>query len=492
MRFIYIDIDSLRPDHLGCYGYHRQTSPNIDAIAAHGVIFTNCYTPDAPCLPSRTALYTGRFGIMTGVVGHGGTAADMRIEGPRREFRDWVEQSSLASFLQKNGLYTAQISPFGQRHAARHFYAGFNEVRNTGRCGMESAEEVQPVVMQWLKSAASRDNWFLHINYWDVHGPYRVPLEYGEPFRDDPLPAWITDEVLERHQCSVGPHSALELNMYDDRASAEYPRCPGKVSNRDELRQVFDGYDTAVRYVDDKIGEIVAWLKANGIFDDTAIIISADHGENLGELGIYVEHATADHITCRVPLIIKWPETLEGKCCDALHYNLDLPPTLAQLMGAMPESPWDGQSFADSLTTASEDRGRDHLILSQCAHVCQRSSRWGEYLYMRTYHDGFHLFPPEMLFDITTDPHEQHNLADRYPELCREGLARLTEWHDERMSELAKLGYTTDPLWTVMAEGGPYHARDSLLREAGYWDHLERTGRGWAIEELRERHPDAF
>ncbi len=69
MRILYIDIDALRPDHLGCYGYHRPTSPNIDALAQEAVRFDNCYVSDAPCLPSRTALWSGRCGFNTGVVG---------------------------------------------------------------------------------------------------------------------------------------------------------------------------------------------------------------------------------------------------------------------------------------------------------------------------------------------------------------------------------------------------------------------------------------
>ncbi|MEX2382036.1 MAG: sulfatase-like hydrolase/transferase, partial [Opitutales bacterium] len=76
MRILYFDLDALRPDHLGCYGYSRNTSPNIDRIAAEGLRMTGVHCSDAPCLPSRTALYTGRFGIHTGVVSHGCTAAD--------------------------------------------------------------------------------------------------------------------------------------------------------------------------------------------------------------------------------------------------------------------------------------------------------------------------------------------------------------------------------------------------------------------------------
>ena len=126
MRILYIDIDSCRPDHLGCYGYHRNTSPNIDELAKESVRFESYYTSDAPCLPSRTAIYSGRFGLHSGVVGHGGTAADIRQDGIGRDFQDSFEWTSLPRVLQNSGLWAAQISPFGQRHAARQFYCGFN------------------------------------------------------------------------------------------------------------------------------------------------------------------------------------------------------------------------------------------------------------------------------------------------------------------------------------------------------------------------------
>jgi hypothetical protein len=76
MRILYIDIDTQRADHLGCYGYFRNTSPNIDRIAARSMQFNNVHASDTPCLPSRTALLTGRFGIHNGVVNHGGTDVD--------------------------------------------------------------------------------------------------------------------------------------------------------------------------------------------------------------------------------------------------------------------------------------------------------------------------------------------------------------------------------------------------------------------------------
>jgi UV DNA damage repair endonuclease len=105
---------------------------------------------------------------------------------------------------------------------------------------------------------------------------------------------------------------------------------------------------------------------------------------------------------------------------------------------------------------------------------------------MRTIHDGFHLFPKEMLFDVEMDPHEQHDMASSRPEVLREAVYRLADWHDSMM---ASMNCDVDPLWTVMKEGGPYHARGQLK---AYCERLAATGRGWAVEELRRRHPREF
>lgn len=510
MRILYIDIDSCRPDHLGCYGYHRATSANIDQIAAEGVTFNECYTSDAPCLPSRTAMYSGRFGIQTGVVGHGGTAAQPKIEGKFRQFRDVFDQQGLARQLQKLGYHTAMISPFGQRHAAHWFYAGFNEIHNTGHGGMESAEQVWPVIDRWLahhannSGAPETDNWFLHVNFWDPHTPYRVPSEYGEPFADSPLPAHLDDdELIARHVKAVGPHSPFELGMWDDAKVKQWPREVERIVDRQSMKRWIDGYDTGIRYVDDYIGKIVGALKAAGIYDDTAIILSADHGENQGELAIYGEHGTADVGTCHIPLVIKWPGVQGNRSVDQLVYGIDLAPTLMDLLDGAHQPLWDGQSYIDALTARQESASnqkiapRDQLVLSQCCHVCQRSVRWNgsageKWLYIRTYHDGFHLFPREMLFNLTTDPHEQNDLAPNLPAVCREAAWRLSDWHDAQMQKMATTFPTnvTDPLWTVMAEGGPMHA----LHEKGrsplpeYLERLEVTDRAEQATRLRERY----
>lgn len=485
MRILFLDLDTLRPDHLGCYGYGRNTSPNIDAVANRGVRFEDYFCSDAPCLPSRAALMSGRFGIHTGVVGHGGTAADLRLEGSPRGFRDRMAYDSLPASLRAAGLRTVSISPFAERHAAWWFYAGFSEMHNTGKGGIESAEEVTPTVLRWIDSNAKQDNWFLHVNYWDPHTPYRAPAEFGNPFENDPLPSWLTREILDDHRTLAGPHGAREINMYDSRTNPKYPRHPGEIENMADWRRMIDGYDCGIRYLDEHIGRVLAALDQQGVLDDLVIIISSDHGENIGELGIYGEHATADYTTCRIPMIISWPGGAAGHVDRGLHYNLDLAPTLAELLGRPGAPNWDGQSYAPAVRSG-EQCGNDYLVVSQCAHVCQRGVRFGQWMYVRTYHDGYHLFPDEMLFDIANDRHEQRNVASENPDVCKQAVYYLAEWHDRMMKSMPG---DVDPLWTVMKEGGPYHARGFL---PAYCERLEQTGRGQHVPELKRRHPREF
>lgn len=484
MRILYLDCDTTRADHLGCYGYKRNTSPNIDRIAREGIIFTNYYCSDAPCLPSRTALFTGQHGMRNGVVNHGGVASQLRID-PTRKFRQHYETDSLFGMLRNYGLRTVGITPFATRHSAWYFYAGFDEIYDTGKRGIEVADDVTPYALKWIKENAKEDNWYLHINFWDAHTPYRTPESFGNPFEDEPLDTWITEDILKEHQKMAAPHGALQLAMFSDRFPKDYPRQPGRLNNMDGLKRLIDGYDTGIRYADTHIGMILDALEAQGVLDDTAIIISTDHGENMGELGIYSEHATADHPTCRIPFIIKWPNGKKGITDNGLHYNLDLVPTLAELLGIRPSNNWDGKSFARTIFNG-EDTSRDYLVISQMAHVCQRSVRYQDYLYIRTYHDGFHFFPKHMLFNLKNDPYEQKNLASEKPDVVNMCVSLLYDWHDEMMK---KTGYAEDPLAVVMREGGPFHARKQLKR---YLPYLEETGRGHYIEEYKKIHPEEF
>lgn len=482
MRVLFLDLDTLRPDHLGCYGYKRNTSPNIDSVAKEAVVFDRYYCPNAPCLPSRASLVTGKYGIHTGVVGHGGTAADMRLQGAERDFNDELSFHSLIGNFRKAGLFTASVSTFAERHSAWWFNAGFNECHNVGKGGMESAEEVTPIVLDFIEKNADKDNWLLHVNYWDAHTPYRAPMDFGNPFENEPLPDdWIDEGVFEQHLKKVGPHGLNEINMWNDDISDKYKRHPGKIATRKELKDFMDNYDCGIKYMDQHIGKILDMLKNKGIYKDMAIIITSDHGENMGEMGIYGEHATTDEANCRIPMIIKWPEGQKGVVDSEFHANVDLAPTVADLLEVRKSKKWDGKSFAKTILNG-EPCGHEYVILTQCAHVCQRAARFDDYLYIRTYHGGYHLFNKEMLFNIKEDPHQQHDIAANNPELCARGAKYILDWVDEMM---ATSDDEIDPLWTVMKEKGPYHTWGAYDK---YIKRLEATGRGEGVQKLHEMY----
>jgi arylsulfatase A-like enzyme len=471
MRILYIDIDTLRPDHLGCYGYHRNTSPNIDRIANEAVRFDRCYVSDAPCLPSRSSFFSGRFGIHTGVVNHGGINADPRLEGKTRKFKNSDNIAHWPMILKENGFYTVSISPFAERHSAWWFYAGFREMYNPGKNGSERADEVFPYVAKWLEENAHRNNWFLHVNFWDPHTFYSTPESFGNPFSNDPPPSWLNNEIIRSHYNSYGPHSAHDI-PYPGRHAAASPRpsIPREITSMADFKNWIDGYDVGIRYADDYVGKILNLLEKKKILDDTVIIISSDHGENQGELNVYGDHQTADHCTGRVPFILRWPGITKPRVDHGFHYQTDLAATILELYDFKVPELWDGQSFAKTVKN-NHEYSRNHLVISQCAWSCQRTVLFKNWILIRTYDTGLKAFPKLMLFDLSKDPHETENLTKEKPEIVQEGLTLLENWHAEMMSASPN---HSDPMWETILEGGPYHPREGF---DSYCKRLRNTGR---------------
>ena len=374
------------------------------------------------------------------------------------------------------------MSPFSERHSAWHFNIGFNEIYNTGRSGQERADEICPIVLDWLKRNDDRDNWFMHVNFWDPHTPYRTPEDYGNPFADDPPPDWLTDEIRQNHFERYGSHSAQEPWGYEPYTNPErYPRVPESIGSMANYRKWIDGYDVGIRCVDDHVGKILDELEAQGILEETAIIVSADHGENQGELNVYGDHQTADNITCSIPLIVKWPGMVSGTIREGLCYNVDLAATVTELSGGEIHEALDGESFTKALGGAAW-QGRDSIVFSQCAWACQRGVRFGPWMLIRTYHDGLKAFPEVMLYNVTEDPHETKDLSTERPEIVNEGIAILEKWQADNLASSA-LG--EDPMWTVMHEGGPLHTRSSVKQ---YCEWLRATHRGHHAESIEEKH----
>lgn len=481
VRILYFDIDSLRPDHLGCYGYRRATSPNIDAIAARGMRFGGVYASDVPCLPSRTAFFGGRFGTKTGVVNHGGRCADLTPQGASRDFRSRLVESSLGSQLSRLGYRTVSISPFPRRHSAYQVTWGFHETIDTGNGGLENADEIFEPTADWIRRNGASDSWFLHVNMWDPHTPYDTPEAFGNPFAQEPGEAWLTPELLEAQRAGCGPHSAREVPHITPELPARWRWGVGEIETLADAKTHWDGYDTGVKYSDHYIGELMSLLDDLGVLEETAIVVAADHGENLGELNVWGDHQTADETTCHIPCIVRWPGVTDDRAGESdvsLRYHLDLAATIVECAGAggrasLEEAGWDGRSLFGP--------GREALFLSQGAWSCQRAVRWDRWILIQTVHTGLKVFPQVLLFDLESDPHETRNVAAAHPALVRDGLGRIQRWFGEASSE-CPLG---DPFEVVLAEGGPHHANERSPMWEEYCSRLESSGRADHAEWFR-------
>jgi arylsulfatase A-like enzyme len=255
---------------------------------------------------------------------------------------------------------------------------------------------------------------------------------------------------------------------------------------------MFDGYDSAVRFADEQVGRVLDALSRLGVLDDTAVIITADHGESLGELNVYGNHCTADETVLHVPLIVSWPGVTDGqggRVDAALRYQFDWSATMLELLGQSVPEDWDGRSFAGALRNAAEDDVRRELVMGMGMWTCQRAVRFsdeaGRWLYIHTDDDGCRGLDEAMLFQLDDDPHEQTNLASQHPARVAHAQQRLSAWLGDA---LARTSNGVDPMRAVRDAGLPGLTPQ---RVASYLQRLRATGRGeWADRLEQNRGPD--
>jgi len=448
MRIIYFDIDCLRPDHLGCYGYNRPTSPTIDSIAKEGVRFENYYCSSSPCLPSRTALTSGRFGVRNGVISNHGAGVNFHLN-TNRYCGVHEENEMFMRQLRRNEFDTIAISNFADRHNALWFMYGWSEYHTPNlKGGAETAEEVNEKAMDWLKKNEGRDDYYLHINYWDTHRCYKMDESWSDRFKDHPVEQqWPDEKTIEEHQDYEGPFTAN--NQFKDNKSWA-PLMPGSVSNREDFEQMITGYDSSIAYVDAHIKEITDELERQGILDDTAIVISSDHGDAFGEHGIYSDHVCADECIHNIPLIIRWPGvTPPDTSSDSFMYNVDYAPTICDLLGFDAPGEWDGKSYRANVEGSGEV-DRDYLVWDTALYTVQRAVRTKTHLYIETYDSlTYEHFKPAELYDMTENIYQINNIVDSEPEITKQCQQLMHDWLAEQK---AKGDCIPDPLSETLRE----------------------------------------
>ena len=286
MHVFLIALDTLRADHLSCYGYPRQTSPAMDELAADGALFENYITCAAHTTPSFTSVVSGQEPFHHGIV-----ATLHAITNDRESVLDDLTPT-LADIMTEEGFVTTAFdNMLSFRSKPGWFARGFryyvNLTPGVPRAAHLLADDVNPELIPWLERTNFGDNQFFFIHYWDPHRPYNQPDEYRNRF-DRKLKDLPAVKLASGEDYVVGAGKADMLT-------------------EDHGNQVCL-YDEEIWYVDDHLREVFDTLKKLGVYDDSLIIVFSDHGEDMYEHNCFLSHRELYEHTIRVPLILKPPK----------------------------------------------------------------------------------------------------------------------------------------------------------------------------------------
>lgn len=421
MNVVLVVIDTLRADHLGCYGYPKPTSPTLDSLAQEGVLFEQCIAPAIPTHPAHTTIFTGLHPIVHGIVAHGGEASLSR------------EFTVLPEVLQRGGVTTCAVDNLA--FSKPWFLRGYEFYINPGSRRPLSlaarAQDWNARALPWLRHHA-REPFFLFLHYWDPHTPYLPPLRYRTLFYEGGDPCDPTDRSLEGMEAH--PLGRMWRETW-------FPHLlPGRLTSLDFVVAQYDG---EIRNVDDALGELVETLEAIGAVEETLLLITSDHGEALGEHRIFFDHHGLYECNVRVPLVAWGAGVKAGHRVRGLVSHLDLAPTIVEAWGLETPPAWEGQSLWPFLQGQRADGTCEEVVLVESTWQCKWGLRTPTHKFILAREPDFYGNPEMELYDLRHDPQEEHNLALEREEEALAWRERLEGWIAERLSQL---GRSRDPV----------------------------------------------
>ncbi|MEZ5310279.1 MAG: alkaline phosphatase family protein [Microthrixaceae bacterium] len=458
---LFITLDQFRADHLGASGHPHAVTPNLDRLASQGVRFASHFANCAPCAPSRASLLTGLWQMNHRVTDNGAPVrddlpmlprkmreagydpvlfgytdtaldpADLAEDDPRRtsyeqpmdgfdpvlllddqiqEWVDWLEGLGYELPVPGNNRSIYQPAdvetPAGRgstwaptRYAAEHSESAFL----TGR------------VIEWLSEPSRKDEpWFAHVSYLRPHPPFIAPAPYNDMFD----PANMVEPVRAESR-----EAEAALHPFVAAASALVP-APAQDLDQRQLQATYLGM---IAEVDHQLGTLIDHLDELGHSENTVVIVTSDHGEQLGDHWLIQKLGFFDQ-SFRIPLIIRFPGLVDepGRSFDAFTENVDVMPTILDLCGLEPSEWADGASLRSALESSDAEDGwwRSAVHFEYDFRMPTNSLIEGLFGLRQDEctiatirdHDGKYVHFgsdfPSLFFDLRTDPGESVNLAD--------------------------------------------------------------------------------
>jgi arylsulfatase A-like enzyme/cytochrome c-type biogenesis protein CcmH/NrfG len=365
VNVVVITIDTLRADHLGCYGYKLIKTPHIDALASESARFERAYTPVPVTLPAHTVIFTGTYPTLSGIHDFSGNKLN-------------PNQPTLATVLRQHGYATGAVvgsavldSRFGLNQGFDYYYDhfDFNRLQESNLEEMERpGNVVADLALGWL-AKNYHSKFFLWMHLYDPHYPYRPPAPYSEQYKD----------------------------------------------------RLYDG---EIAFADAQVGRLIAFLKAKDLYRNTLIVLSGDHGESLGEHGEKTHGFFIYNATLHVPVIIHLPEQRSAKTVAELVSLADLTPTVLAALKIDAPSQVQGRSLLALMTPKKEEDSRS---LYAETFLPRLHFNWSELRSVETENYQFIEAPKPELYDLSKDPGETLNLYSEKKALADELRARLNK-----------------------------------------------------------------
>ncbi|MBN1671048.1 MAG: sulfatase-like hydrolase/transferase [Kiritimatiellae bacterium] len=436
---LFIMADQYRHDYLGCAGAEFVRTPNLDAIAARGMRFTQCATNSPVCAPARIGLatglqparvgsldnrsflphsvptyyqrlrdhgyrvgcvgkldlakpdgYNGRFGDRPCVFGWGFTHPE-ECEGKMHAGQSPEPRGPYGLWLREQGLYEAFHADY-KRRAQQHW------IRGVSHDSVLPAEAFEDVYIgrraaEWIERIPSDFPWHLFVSFVGPHDPFDPPTDYAERYRQAAMPAPVPISPNGKPDWIVGRRRAME---------------PEEVAHT--RRQ----YCAAIACIDDQVGRILLALERRGMADNTILVFSSDHGEMLADHGLYTKSVPYEG-ALRVPLMVAGAGIPAGAVSAALVELIDVNPTICELAGLPPQEHIDARSLGPVLRGAAAQHRAD-TVSAMPNFRCIRTRR---HKLVLNYNAGTECY------NLESDPGEQHNIARDDPALAQRLTRRL-------------------------------------------------------------------
>lgn len=445
-NIILISIDTLRADHLSCYGYNRLTTPNIDRLAQKGARFTNGYSTAVWTPPAHASMLTGLYPKEHGVIHQNKLRADI---------------PTIAEVLQKNGYHTAGFvnnSQVGELVGLNRGHDDFYEIwrglsqkqimkraqhyaREFGGYTDHGASETNDRIFCWLEESWNRDKpFYMFIHYIDAHNPLKAP----RPFRFK----YLTKELRKQvDMTKIWQVANNPLICFTDDLKL----------NATEIEALTCLYDEEINYVDSKIGELIDSLSQMDLLNQSLLILTADHGEHLGEHGLYSHVASLYEPIIRIPLILRYPaqagaETVSNQPVQ----HVDIAPTIFSVANLTERNGVNlpGQNLFECLEDKISSRilfaewegripyfVRDRLNGTNSSRI---SDRFQNQLWMSR-QDDFKLIADSKghfeLYNLSDDPEEKENLCNKEIPLFNTLRTALENWRNSKPSKQPSASY---------------------------------------------------